>query len=122
MSRNESLVLLVLAGLAATYGTGLMWTGRNYSRPLGRGLTRGDDLRLQRAPAIYFRVLGAMVTSAALDGADLVFLDGFRAGLPAGQVAALQILGALLDVAALASAVWFIRLASRYKLFRWNKP
>jgi len=116
-------VSCVVVGLVfAAYGAGLLLTGRNYSSPLGRGLTKGDTGRLQRAPAVYFRAVGAMVAAAGLAFFNYGVLFGFRSMVPAELVGTLEIIEALLFVAVLISSFWLLRLASRYKLFRWNKP
>ena len=114
--------MIVLGLLLAVYGAGLLLTGRNYSSPLGRGLTRGDTQRMQRAPAIYFRAVGALSVTGGL--ALLVYgvLTGFRSSLSGAMVGTLQVLEALLYIAVLVSVIWLLRVANRYKLFRWNKP
>jgi hypothetical protein len=37
-------------------------------------------------------------------------------------VGALEVVEALLYIALIVSAFWLLRLARRYKLFRWSKP
>jgi hypothetical protein len=85
-------------------------------------LTRGDTERLQRAPAIYFRAVGALLATAGLALLNYGVLMGFRSSLAAGVVVALQILEVLLYVAVLVCLFWVTRVANRHKLFRWNKP
>ena len=122
MSQATYVSMVVLGLLLAAYGAGLLVTGRNYSSPLGRGLTKGDTQRLQRAPATYFRALGAMVATGGLALLTYGVVVGFRSTLSEAVATILQVLEALLDIAVLVSAFWVWRLASRYKLFRWNKP
>jgi hypothetical protein len=114
--------MIVLGLLLAVYGAGLLLTGRNYSSRLGRGLTRGDTQRLQRAPAIYFQALGALVAAGGLALLSYGVLMGFRSSLSSAMATTLQILQALLEIAVIVCGFWLVRLASRYKLFRWNKP
>jgi len=114
--------LIVLGLLLAIYGGGLLLTGRNYPPPLGRGLTRGDTQRLQRAPAIYFRAVGALATTGGLAALIYGVTTGFRSSLSGAVVGTLEVVEALLDIAVLVSAFWLLRVANRYKLFRWNKP
>jgi len=114
--------LIVLGLLLAVYGGGLLLTGRNYPPPLGRGFTRGETQRLQRAPAIYFRAVGALTATGGLAGLDYGVITGFRSSLPGAVVGTLQVLEALLYVGVLVSALWLLRLARRYKLFRWSQP
>jgi hypothetical protein len=116
-------VSIVVLGLVfVAYGTGLLLTGRNYTSPLGRGLTKGDTGRLQRAPAIYFRAIGAMVATAGLALLNYGVLFGFRSMVPAEVVGTLEIIEALLFIAVLVLCFWLLRVAGRYKLYRWNKP
>jgi hypothetical protein len=121
---NQTLYVsfVILGPLLTAYGAGLLITGRNYSSPLGRGLTRGDTARLQRAPAIYFRAIGAMVGTGGLALLNYGVLMSFQSSLPPVLVTILEILEFLLYAALLVSALWLLRLANRYKLFRWNKP
>jgi len=121
---NQTIYLsfLILGPVLTAYGAGLLVTGRNYSSPLGRGLTRGDTKRLQRAPAIYFRSVGALVGTGGLALLAYGVLMGFRSSLPAVLVTILEILEFLLYAALLVLLFWLLRLANRYKLFRWNKP
>ena len=122
MSQATYVSMVVLGLLLAAYGAGLLLTGRNYNSPLGRGITKGDTQRLQRAPAVYFRALGAMVATGGLALLNYGVLVGFRSSLSGAVATTLQVFEALLDIAVLASAFWLLRLANRYKLFRWNKP
>jgi len=114
--------MIVLGLLLAVYGAGLLLTGRNYPPPLGRGFTRGETLRLERAPAIYFRAVGALTATGGLAGLNYGVITGFRSSLSGAVVGTLQVLEALLYLAVLVSVFWLLRIANRYKLFRWNKP
>jgi hypothetical protein len=112
--------LVVLGLLLGGYGVGLLLTGRNIGS--GRGLLKADTARLQRAPAIYFRAIGAVMTTAGLALLNYGVIEGFRSGLAGGVVTALEIVEIVLYLAVVISLLWLLRLASRYKLFRWNKP
>ena len=109
----------------ATVGLGgrMLLTGKNVTGLLGRGLSKSDDLRLERAPKAYFRAMGSMLLALGL----LVAWVGLFF-LTVGQepddtyFAAMLSLAALIVVALLASAAWITVLARRHKLFRWNKP
>ena len=115
-------VLIVIGLLLGLYGAGLLLTGRNYPPPLGRGFTRGETLRLYRAPAIYFRAVGALTATGGLAALNYGVITGFRSSLSGAVVGTLQVLEALLYIALIVSALWLLRLARRYKLFRWSKP
>jgi hypothetical protein len=98
-------------------------TGKNFSGLLGRGFTHADQLRLQRAPAVYFRAMGAMVFAIAA----LLALGGYiLLTVPSAPSAAvlttILILAGLFLVAFIASTAWLIIVATRYKLRRWDKP
>src|ERR1700693_1843373 len=56
----------IVGAIGVTAGAWPLLTGRNYPGLLGRGFTKGDNLRLKRAPAIYFRAMGAVIASAGL--------------------------------------------------------
>jgi hypothetical protein len=114
--------MVVLGLLLAAYGTGMLLRGRNYPPPLGRGFTRGETQRLQRAPAIYFRAVGALGLTAGLAFLDSGGLTGFRSRFSGAVVTSLQVLEALLYFGLIVCLFWLLRLANRYKLFRWNKP
>jgi hypothetical protein len=114
--------MIVLGLLLAVYGAGLLLTGRNYPPPLGRGFTRGETQRLERAPAIYFRAVGALTATGGLAGLNYGVITGFRSSLSGAVAGTLQVLEALLYLAVLISVLWLLRIANRYKLFRWNKP
>ena len=114
---------LIVGSAAFITGGRMALTGRNVTGLFGRGLTKADDLKLQRAPASYFRALGSLLFSLGL----LVLWVGMFF-LTVGQelddtyLAVMLGLAALFVVALLASAAWITVLARRNKLFRWNKP
>jgi len=110
------LFLVAIPVLVVLLGAWTLVTGRS----IGRGLTRGDSLRLQRAPAIYFRAVGAWVITIGLFA--MVLLIGAQTGLPSWGRGPLEILEALLIVAFIFTTGWVYRLANRYNMFRWNKP
>jgi hypothetical protein len=108
----------------ATVGVGgrMALTGKNVTGLLGRGLTKADDLRLQRAPTSYFRAMGSMLLSLGLLVAWVgVFFLTVGEEPDDAYFAAMLSLAALIVVALLASAAWITVLARRHKLFRWNK-
>jgi hypothetical protein len=109
----------IFAALFAVYGVRLLVTGRTLGR---QGFSTAETSRLHHAPPIFFRAVGALVTTLGLTTVDLTALMDFRARLPNWLIVTLQLLEALLLVALLASCVWLLRLANRYRLFRWNKP
>lgn len=103
-------------------GVWLLATGQNLPGILGRGVTQGDNLRLKRAPAIYFRVMGAF---AAVGGLFGIFLAWTITIFPRPSVTSLIVFLALLFVFLIALSglpVWFLILAPRHRLFRWDKP
>lgn len=118
-------LILLLSGLSALLAVASVWlaiTGRNLPGILGRGLTQADVERLRRAPPIYYRALGLFVGVAAIDG---LFLAWVISRLPSPSAGTLEIVAAgiaLLTVPTTGSAVWLVVLASRYRLFRWDKP
>ena len=120
--QSFNVTLIVLSLLLAVWGTLFLLTGRNYSFLRGRGITRGDTERLKRAPAIYFRAVGASTALTGLAVADTFFLAGFRSGLSSAVAVILQVLQALLYLGVIVAGFWLLRIADRYKLFRWNKP
>jgi hypothetical protein len=116
-------LLLVVGNLAFFTGGRMALTGRNMTEWLELGSTKSDDLRLYRAPAAYFRAMGAMLLSIGglVVWLAVVFLSITRE--PGRAFLAEVFPLAWLFVAALiASAIWFSVLAARHKLFRWNKP
>lgn len=98
----------------------LLLTGRKPPGILGRGLTSGDDQRLHRAPPIYFRAMGTLVTSTALVGFFLVWVISV---MPQPSPGTLEVLVAgllLLTMTTGASLAWLLYLSARYRLFRWE--
>src|SRR5579863_4689123 len=57
------LVFLIFGVIGVLGGAWPLLSGRNFPGLLGRGFTRRDDLKLQRAPTIYFRATGATIVS-----------------------------------------------------------
>lgn len=116
--------LLVVIGLSLV-GLGLrpLLTGKNYSGVMGRGLTKNDDARLKRAPAAFFRALGAMLGAF---GALFVYFGIVLAVVPDHTQTSLVILifavAGLFVIAELGCVVWMIVLSRRYRLFRWDEP
>lgn len=94
-------------------------TGQNYRGALGRGFTKSDGLRMRRAPAVWFRALGALGTAVgllvALFGSLLVFGDRLPLTL-------LLIGGIVIAVGVMGILAWLLVLARRYRLFRWDPP
>lgn len=117
-------VAFLAIGLA-TVGLGgrMALSGKNVTGLLGRGLSKSDDIKLLRAPTVYFRAMGSMLLSLGL---LVVWIGVFFltvAEQPDDTFFAFMVsLAALLLVALIASAAWITVLAARYKLFRWNKP
>jgi hypothetical protein len=115
-------VLSLISVLLAVAAVWLAISGRNLPGLLGRGFTKGDNLRMKRAPRIYFRALGLFVGIAALDGFFFAWVVSL---LPSPSIAMLEIVAVVMAVLALpttAAAVWLFVLASKYRLFRWDKP
>jgi len=110
------------SGFLLAMSVWLLVTGRRPPGILGRGLTSRDDQRMHRAPPIYFRAMGAMVASAALDGFFLVWTIGSMRQ-PSPLTLVIIVVGiSLLTVPTGASVAWLIYLSARYRLFRWDKP
>lgn len=116
--------LVLILGGAIGVGGGLwpLLTGRNFPGVLGRGFTNGDNLRLKRAPAIYFRAMGASIATFGLLILDLGAVVWLSAVAPATDPTLLAILGAVAAVALVGSLAWLLVLTYRHKLFRWNAP
>lgn len=114
--------MMGLGFLAAGAATYLIVSGKNLPGVLGRAITRGGRARLDRAPAVYFRAMGALVGSAAMGAFWLVLL----VTLSPQTSPLMYLLGALAGVpiaaAMTASVAWMTVLAHRYKLFIWSKP
>jgi hypothetical protein len=115
-------VMSLVAVLLAVASVWFVISGRNLPGLLGRGLTKGDNQRLKRAPRVYFRALGLFVGIAALDGFFFAWVISL---LPSPSIAMLGIVVAVIVALTLpttAAAVWLFALAARYRLFRWDKP
>ena len=114
------MVLIVGGAIGIAGGLWPLLTGRNFPGVLGRGFTNSDNLRLKRAPAIYFRALGATVASAGLFVLYVgVLIELAPDAAPPGLIFATTAGGVALF---LASFGWLVLLAHRHKLFRWNTP
>ncbi|GAC1691496.1 MAG: hypothetical protein PVS2B1_14350 [Candidatus Dormibacteraceae bacterium] len=114
---------LVVVGVAlAAFGGWLLVTGRTLPGLLGRGLTQGDNLRLQRAPAVYFRAMGTFICAIALVDFYVAVLMGLSRNSTVIEMVIAAFLGGAVFVAFLASAAWMFVVAYKYKLVRWNKP
>ncbi|HEY8854841.1 MAG TPA: hypothetical protein VIN12_06170 [Candidatus Dormibacteraeota bacterium] len=113
------LVLFIGGGIGVLGGLWPLLTGRNFPGVLGRGFTRGDNLRLKRAPAIYFRAIGATLATSGLLILYLGAMIWLSAGPPTADLTLVAIVGA---VAFAASLAWLLVLTYRHKLFRWNAP
>ena len=116
------LVLLIGGAVGVVGGLWLLLTGRNFPGVLGRGFTRSDNLRLKRAPAIYFRAMGATIAAFGVFLMYLGVLVWVSAGPPLADTSVVGIVGTFILIACSASLVWLLWLTNRHKLFRWNKP
>ena len=116
------LVLFIGGGIGVLGGLWPLLTGRNFPGVLGRGFTRGDNLRLKRAPAIYFRAMGATLATSGLLILYLGAMIWLSAGPPTADLTLVAIVGAVGAVAFAASLAWLLVLTYRHKLFRWNAP
>jgi hypothetical protein len=114
---------LIVGNLAFIAGGRMVLTGRNMSGLLGRGLTKSDDLKLGRAPAVYFRAMGSMFLSLGLLilWLGIVFLTIPRQATGAFIVLIFSLAG-LIVAALVGSLIWLTAVAARYRLFRWDKP
>ena len=114
------LVLLVGGAIGLVAGAWPLLSGRNFPGVMGRGFTRADDLRLQRAPASYFHAMGATIATAGL---LILYLGAliWLSPIPADP-AVVAAVGALAAVAFGSSLAWLLVLTYRHKLFRWNAP
>ena len=114
------LVLMVGGAIGVVGGAWPLLSGRNFPGVLGRGFTQGDNVRLQRAPAIYFRAMGATIATSGL----LILYLGiliWLSPIAAGPAVAATV-GAIGAVAFFGSLAWLLVLTFRHKLFRWNAP
>jgi hypothetical protein len=112
----------IVGAIGVTAGAWPLLTGRNYPGLLGRGFTKGDNLRLKRAPAIYFRAMGAVIASAGLCMFALSVMLGLSSDPSAGDLGltALLLVAGMISVSG--SVIWLIVLAHRHKMFRWDAP
>jgi protein-S-isoprenylcysteine O-methyltransferase Ste14 len=114
---------LGVAGLVAFFGGAWpLLSGKNFPGVLGSGFTRGDNLRLKRAPATYFRAMGATITSAGVLLLAFAFSVVLASNAPRGDLVVVAIIVGIGLIGFVVSAGWLIVLAHRYKLFRWNVP
>ncbi len=116
------LVLLIGGAIGVLGGMWPLLTGRNFPSILGRGFTRGDNLRLKRAPAIYFRAMGATIAASGLLIVCLGAVIWLSAGQPAGELTLVAIVGGVAAISFAGSLAWLLVLTYRHKLFRWNSP
>jgi len=116
------LVFLIFGVVGVLGGAWPLLSGRNFPGVLGRGFTRGDNLKLQRAPAIYFRAMGATIVSCGV----LIFCIGALIWLSAGPrtaaLAAVEVVGVGAGIAFGCSIAWLVVVNHRHKLFLWNAP
>lgn len=117
------LVFLIVGNLAFITGGRQVLTGKNLNGLLGRGFTRSDDLRMQRAPAVYFRAMGSMILSLGLlvVWVGIAFLTTPDEPSSAYLVTIFGIAGLLLGFL-IASTGWLTVVAAKHRLFRWDKP
>jgi hypothetical protein len=100
---------LVFAGVVGVVGGAWpLLLGRNFPGVLGRGFTRGDNLRLKRAPSIYFRAMGSTIVSA---GVLLLAIATLTT-----TIFVIGLIGSIVSIA------WLLVLTYRHRLFRWNAP
>jgi hypothetical protein len=116
------LVLLIGGAIGIVGGTWPLLTGRNYPGMLGRGFTRGDNLRLERAPAIYFRAMGATIVTSGLVILCVGALILLSAGPPSTNFTPVAVLAGVALISFAGSLAALIFVTYRHKLFRWNAP
>ncbi|HXC75710.1 MAG TPA: hypothetical protein VNU19_01530 [Candidatus Acidoferrum sp.] len=116
------LVFLIFGVIGVLGGAWPLLSGRNFPGLLGRGFTRKDNLKLQRAPAVYFRAMGATIVSSGV----LIFCVGaliwFSAGPRTAELAAVEVIGVVAGIAFCCSLAWLVVVNYRHRLFRWNAP
>ena len=115
------LVLVVGGGAGILMGAWPLLSGRNYPGVLGRGFTKADNLRLKRAPASYFRAMGATIAMAGLLVCDLGIIVWLSSARPADG-AAVAMIGAIAGIGFFGSLAWLLVLTYRHRLFRWDAP
>ena len=116
------LVLLIGGAVGVVGGTWPLLTGKNFPGVLGRGFTRGDNLRLERAPAIYFRAMGATIVTSGLVILCIGALILLSAGPPTANLNVVAVIAGVAAISFAGSLAWLLVLTYRHKLFRWNTP
>jgi multisubunit Na+/H+ antiporter MnhG subunit len=116
------LALLIGGAIGILGGLWPLLTGRNFPGVLGRGFTSGDNLRLKRAPGVYFRAMGATIATSGLLILYIGAMIWFSPGAAATDLTLVAIIGAVAAIGFVASLAWLILLTYRHKLFRWNAP
>ena len=116
------LALLTSGVIGILGGAWPLLTGRNFPGLLGRGFTRSDNLRLQRAPAVYFRAMGLTIATAGLLIGDVGLVVWLAAGPPLAGITIVAVVGSLAGIAFMGSLAWLLVLTYRHKLFGWNAP
>jgi len=116
------LVLLIGGAIGVIGGMWPLLMGRNFPGLLGRGFTRGDNLRLGRAPAMYFRAMGAAIVTSGLLILSVGVLLLLSVGQPTTNLTLVAVLAGVAALSCAGSLAWLLVLAYRHKLFRWNAP
>ena len=115
-------LFVVLGVLGLILGAWPLLIGRNYPGLLGRGFTKGDNLRLSRAPSIYFRATGAVAASAGFLMLAISVVMDLPASPTVAQLSGTAIFFAASLIALFGSLALMLVIAYRHKLFRWNAP
>ena len=116
-------LVLLIGGLVGLLGGAWpLLTGRNFPGMLGRGFTKRDDLRLKRAPAIYFRAMGSTIATAGLLTLFLGAVIWLSAAPVAADLTLVTMVGVLAAISFAGSLAWLLVVTHRHKLFRWNAP
>ena len=114
-------VVWLFCVLGALSGGWMAITGKNLPGVFGRGFTKGDQLRLRRAPAEYFRAIGTTILLAVGFVAPGIWI--VSSTTPTRQsITIVAILAAVFIPLVTVSTTWVIVLTARHKLFRWDKP
>jgi hypothetical protein len=116
------LVLLIGGAIGVVGGMWPLLTGRNFPGVLGRGFTRGDNLRLERAPAIYFHAMGTTIVTSGLLILCLGILILLSAWPATANLTWVAVLAGVAAISCAGSLAWLLVLTYRHKLFRWNAP
>ncbi len=111
-----------LGALGLALGAWPLLTGRNFPGLLGRGFTQRQNIRLVRAPAIYFRAMGATVTSAGLAMLSMTVFIGLSSTPTAADLVLAATLMALGLIGVIGSVTWLFVVAYRHKMFIWDAP